>query len=371
MNSVIILAAGTGSRAKQNKNKILVPVGGGDNSLIRSLSAFLKSGLFGEYIVAVNKSDEKEIRSFLPETVKTVAGGNTRTESVKNALKEVTGDYVLIHDAARPYLSERLIKDCLAAAEKHGGAIPVVPSRDTVCEAKDGRITDYLGKDGLFSVQTPQAFDTAKLREAYAFAKDKAFNDDGEVYKNRFGELFAVTGDKENVKLTYPEDFAKFSQKEYRFGTGFDCHRLVTGRKLILGGVEIPHDKGLLGHSDADALVHAVMDAVLSACAMRDIGYYFPDTDERYKDADSMELLKTVLNLIAEKGFKVSSVSAVVMAEKPKLKNFIPAITESLAAALSLDVSAVGLSATTLEGLGFVGREEGICVSATATVIKL
>ena len=155
-----------------------------------------------------------------------------------------------------------------------------------------------------------------------------------------------------------------------RFGTGLDCHRLVKDRKLILGGVEIPHDKGLLGHSDADALTHAVMDAILSACALRDIGFWFPDSDEKYKDADSMKLLSEVLGMIKEKRFKVESVSAVIMAEKPKLMKYIPLVTENLANAIHLSTDKVGISATTLEGLGFVGREEGICVHANAVVIK-
>ena len=370
MNSVIILAAGRGSRAKQGKNKVLVPVCG-DNPLSLSLSAFIKSGLFGEYIVAVNPSDKEEIKSFLPEFVKTVNGGNTRTLSVINALKEVTGEIVLIHDAARPFVSEKIVKDCVAAAKEHGGAIPVVPSSDTVCGVKDGKVCGYLGKDGLYFVQTPQAFRTEEIKKAYAAAGGKAFNDDGEVYKNFFGELFCVSGEKSNVKLTYPEDFSIKSEKEYRFGTGFDCHRLTAGRKLILGGVTVPHDKGLLGHSDADVVAHAVMDALLSACAMRDIGYYFPDTDEKYKDADSMILLKKVVAMVKDAGFIPHGVSACVMAEKPKLKDFIPKIKENLAAALNIPCDRVGVSATTLEGLGFVGREEGICVSATATAVKL
>ena len=154
-----------------------------------------------------------------------------------------------------------------------------------------------------------------------------------------------------------------------RIGHGYDVHRLVEGRKLILGGVEISNDKGLLGHSDADVLTHAVMDAILSAVALKDIGYHFPDSDAQYKNADSMKLLEKVLCLVDEKGYKVSSISACIMAEKPKLLPHVPAITESLANALKIKTSEVGIGATTLEGLGFVGREEGICVHATAVVI--
>ena len=365
MNSVIIAAAGVGLRAKTGKNKILFDMG----CLSMCLSAFKDSGVIDEFIVAARPKDIEEIKTFLPPYVKIAEGGATRTESVKNALSFVTGDVVLIHDAARPYVSARIIKDCCAAAKRFGGAVTAVPSTDTVCKADENFVCEYCGKKGVFSVQTPQAFLTDKIKEAYAFAGDKSFNDDGEVYKNRFGTLAVVEGERTNVKLTYPEDF-NAKPIDYRFGTGFDCHKLVPGRKLILGGVTIPHEKGLLGHSDADVLTHAVMDAIFSACAMRDIGYWFPDTDEKYKDADSMLLLKKTLDIVGKEGFRVKSVSACIMAERPKLKNIIPDITKSLAAALNVSESDVGISATTLEGLGFVGREEGICVHATATVEK-
>ena len=178
-------------------------------------------------------------------------------------------------------------------------------------------------------------------------------------------------GSSNNVKITYPEDFDLFTQiKDIRFGVGFDCHKLVENRKLILGGIEIPHDKGLLGHSDADVLTHAIMDAILSSLSLRDIGYHFPDKDPAYKDADSMKLLENVLLLIKEKGYRVKSISATIMAEKPKLLSFIPKITNNLSTALNISESDVGIGATTLEGLGFVGREEGICVHATAITIK-
>ena len=156
-----------------------------------------------------------------------------------------------------------------------------------------------------------------------------------------------------------------------RIGHGYDVHRLVEGRKLIIGGVDIPHTLGLLGHSDADVLIHAIMDATLSACSMRDIGYWFSDKDPKYKDADSMKLFDRVLEMITEKGYKIKNISAVIMAEKPKLLGFIPEITNNLAKVLDLSPEFVGIGATTLEGLGFVGREEGICTHATATLVRI
>lgn len=366
--TVIIAAAGSGERAKQNKNKIFTEIGG-SVCLKKTFDAFYNSELIDEYIVAAKPEETAEIKALLPDFVKVVAGGKVRTESVKNALKVTTGDIVLIHDGARPFVTTDIIKNCIESAIEYGSGVAAIPSRDTVIRnGQNG--TDYLGKSGLFLIQTPQGFRTEEIKRAYEIAGDKVFNDDGEVYLNCFGSVKLVEGNIRNVKLTYPEDFERVNYKERRFGTGFDCHRLVENRKLILGGVEIPHDKGLLGHSDADVLTHAIMDAILSACALRDIGFWFPDSDEKYKGADSMKLLAEVLRIVGEKRFKPESVSAVIMAEKPKLLKHIPAITESLANALGVAPEKVGISATTLEGLGFVGREEGICVHANAVVVK-
>lgn len=366
--SVILACAGKGERAGQNKNKLLVSVSGA-TAIQRVYNAFKKTGLINQYIICAAKRDEKEIAALLSgEDYVFSDGGNTRTQSVKNALSLVTGDVVLIHDGARPFVSARIIKDVIAAASEKGGAITATPTRDTVYSVKN---ENYLGKDGLYLVQTPQGFKTELIKKAYLLAGDGVYNDDGEVYKTFIGELAVVNGETDNVKITYPEDLIRLNgDTGVRFGTGFDCHELVAGRKLILGGIEIPHGKGLKGHSDADVLTHAVMDALLSAAAKRDIGYHFPDTDPKYEGADSMMLLKEVLSIIKKDGYRPKSVSAVIMAQKPKLLDYIPKITVNLAEALGVSAENVGITATTLEGLGFVGREEGICVHANAVIDK-
>ena len=366
--SLILACAGKGSRAGFNNNKIWETIDG-KPVIEHALSAFKSSNKIDEFIITASIDDYDKINALYGAECKVVLGGSTRTESVLNALNEVSGEIVLIHDGARPFVTDKMICDCIECASIYGGAIPAVPSRDTVI-VKDGNVTKtYLGKNQIYSVQTPQGFKTNLIKDAYACARDKTFNDDGEVFKEYIGELFVYDGDYQNLKLTYPEDFTS-KQPIPRFGVGFDSHRLVENRKLILGGVEIPHDKGLLGHSDADVLTHAIMDAILSALSLRDIGYHFSDKDPQYKDACSMNLLKRVLTMIDQKGYKVSSVSASIMAEKPKLLKHIPNITLSLATALSIDIDKVGITATTLEGLGFVGREEGICVHATAVLIE-
>ena len=367
--SLILACAGKGVRAGFNQNKLLVEQQG-KTVLEHTLSAFYDSCLIDEIVIATNKEDFDFVSNLAKDKATVVLGGDTRTESIKNALEKVNGDIVLIHDGARPFVSKELINNCIETAKEFGSAIPILPTRNTIVKAKQGGVENYLGKDELNNVQTPQGFLTDKIKKAYENATDKIFNDDGEVYLNCFGSLNTYAGESQNVKLTFKEDF-ELAKPTYRFGTGFDCHKLVENRKLILGGVIIPHDKGLLGHSDADVLTHAIMDAILSALALRDIGYHFSDKDPKYKDANSMELLKTVLDMVKDNGYKVESVSATIMAEKPKLLGYIPEITKSLSTALGIEKEFVGIGATTLEGLGFVGREEGICTHATATLIKI
>lgn len=378
--SLILACAGKGERAGFNQNKLLVSIDG-KTIIERTLYTIYNSGLIDDIFVVVAPFDQEQIVSIIKNafpnalngknrpSIKIITGGQTRTESVNNALREVESDIVLIHDGARPYLTNKLIKDCIDGAMKFGGVIPVIPTSDTIVKVEEDCVENYLGKGGLYSVQTPQAFFTSQIKEAYSKIGDNNFNDDGEVYKNCFGKVNTILGEKENVKLTFQEDF-NVGVVADRCGTGFDCHRLVENRKLILGGIEIKHDKGLLGHSDADVVAHAVMDSMLSACALRDIGYYFPDNDEKYKDADSMKLLEIVVEMVKEKGYAVKNVSVCIMAEKPKLKNYIPLISQNLANALAIHTNDVGVSATTLEGLGFVGREEGICVSCSVLLKK-
>ena len=366
--SLILTCAGKGTRAGFDKNKLLLPVDG-QVCFLKALSVFIDSGLVDEYVITANQTDYEEIKRLSPDFVKVVLGGASRSQSIKNALLHITGDIVLIHDGARPFLSKNLVDDCIKTVVNFGSAIPCLPSINTIANVDGDEIKEYVGKSGLYSVQTPQGFITEDIKRAYACAGEKDFNDDGSLYMAYVKPPHVFIGEKDNVKLTFKDDFTPTS-KTVRFGTGFDCHKLVESRKLILGGVEIPNDKGLLGHSDADVVTHAVMDAILSGAGLRDIGFYFPDSDPKYEGANSIDLLKEVITLAKNEGFNVKSVSAVIMAEKPKLLKHIPTIKESLANALSIPVSEIGLGATTLEGLGFVGREEGICTHANVVLEK-
>ena len=368
--SLILTCAGKGERAGFGKNKLLVKVNG--KTCIEKVYQTVKNcGLIDQIIVTSSPADTDEIRGLLGEDVIIVTGAETRSGSVRNALELVTGDIVLIHDGARPFVTKRIISDCIESVIKYGSGIVAVPSSDTVCVTEEESVTHYLGKDKIYSVQTPQGFFTEDIRSAYDKAGSQTFNDDGSVYKKYLSNPHVVLGDRKNVKITYADDFELLNtDNTCRIGVGFDCHKFELGRKLVLGGVEIPYEKGLLGHSDADVLIHAIMDATLSACSMRDIGYWFSDKDPKYKDADSMKLFDRVLQMIDEKGYKIKNISAVIMAEKPKLSSFVPSITQSIALRASLDNSDVGITCTTLEGLGFVGREEGICVQASVSLVN-
>lgn len=394
--SVIIAAAGKGERAGFKRNKLLERINGKPVIL---LTAEVFDNLTGidEIIVTYREGEKEELQNAL-KPVKTplrfVTGGETRFLSVKNALKTVKSPVVLIHDGARPFVTRETVLKCAETAEKFGSAIVTLPCRDTVITTDGFGHAVSSTRKNLCLAATPQGFKTADILRGYELAGDgNGFTDEAGVYIDFIGECKVIEGNPENVKLTYKSDFLSdnsdktrqadgfsgnaeslrlggASSKDIRVGTGFDLHKLVAGRDLILGGVKIPHDKGLLGHSDADVLTHAVMDALLSSLSLRDIGYHFSDKDPQYKDISSMVLLKKVMDMITAKGYAVNNVSAVVMAEKPKMSAYVDKISESLAAALNIGKARVGVTLTTLEGIGTVGREEGIAVQAYVSVIK-
>ena len=371
MISVILVCAGSGERAKLNKNKLLFTFNG-KTVFEHTIEKFINHPQINEIVVAVSNEAYVEFCEIVYhndyKNVVIIEGGKTRTESVKNALEKVKGEIVLIHDGARPFVTNKIIDDCIFSVNYYGSGITAVPSVDTLAYCENDLIT-ATHREGFFKIQTPQGFFTEDIKKAYAqIEKGESFTDDSAVYSKFIKPAHLCQGSNENIKLTYPEDFEKLSPP--RIGEGFDLHKLVEGRKLILGGIEIPHHKGLLGHSDADVLTHAIMDAILSACSLRDIGYHFPDTDPKYKGISSIKLLERVLNLIDEEGYKVCNVSAVIMAEKPKLMSFIPKISTFLSEIIHIPPTDLGITCTTLEGIGIVGREEGIAVRSSVIVKK-
>lgn len=369
--SVIICAAGKGERAGFGKNKLLVPLLG-EPALFHTLKKFDIPEI-DEVIVTSSEYDYKEICALAsPFGFKVVKGGTTRTDSVKNALEKVSGEIVLIHDGARPFVSRELILSCIQSVKTCGSGICALPATDTAVYASAKVIRERLDRSSLYLLQTPQGFLTADIKRAYALAGDKVYTDDSSVYGEYIGAPKIVDGEKTNIKLTYKEDFLRgypsvIAGHGNRVGFGVDTHCFGEGNSVTLAGVKIACDKGLIAHSDGDVIIHAVMDALLSAAGLKDIGHYFPDTDGRFKGADSGRLLKETVKLVNGAGYTPVNLSISVQAEKPKLAPHINKMKENLSALTGVPAENIAVAAGTNEGLGFVG--EGLGITAYCTVM--
>ncbi len=362
--SIVVCAAGIGSRAGFDKNKLLVPYEG-DCALSKLLAKLRFEGV-DEIVLSIHPQDEEEIVQICApyEPVKKVYGGATRSQSVYNALRQVTGEVVLIHDGARPYITKKIIEQCYQSVLAFGSGICAVPSVDTVALADNASVESVPDRNRCYLVQTPQGFFTKDIKGAYekAFAAgDTQFTDDSSLYGKYVGKPRLCLGDKKNVKLTFAEDFLSPA----RVGFGVDTHAFGKEQDfIVLGGVKVPSESGLIAHSDGDVLLHAVMDALLSAVGLKDIGHYFPDTDPRYQGADSARLTEEVVKLVEDKGYCVHNISVAVQAEKPRLARYIDGMRQRLADLLHIDEEDVGVTAGTNEGLGYVGEGKGITVYA-------
>lgn len=380
--SAVLVAAGSSTRMGFDKLGFDL---GGETVLHRSIRAFEQCPAVSEIILVVGKNHEFAAQQAkdCAKPVCLVPGGATRAESAKNGVLQAREPLVAIHDAARPFVSRVVIEAALEAAAACGAAAPAVPVKDTIKQAVcgDGRtvpagciVHTTPERSGLYAVQTPQCFDRAEYLAALAEldeAKARLVTDDCSLFELTGRSVQLTQGDYANLKITTREDLpAERKEEEHpmRIGHGYDVHRLVEGRKLIMGGVEIPFEKGLLGHSDADVLTHAVMDAVLGAAALGDIGKHFPDNDPAYAGADSLKLAQRVGEILHENGWKIGNIDATVLCQRPKLAPHIPAMRTNLAAAFGLPVEAVSVKATTEEHLGFTGEGLGIAAHAVALI---
>lgn len=369
--SAILLAAGNSSRMN-GVNKQLLPLEG-IPILIRSALAFEQCAEIAEIVIAAREADRAEILSLcekyrITKLKAVVCGGSTRADSAALAFRETSEtEFVAIHDGARPFADPALISSVLRAAEESGAAIPAVPVKDTIKRAENGIVLETPDRSALYAAQTPQVFRRSLYREMLALG-ESGVTDDSALAERLGIRVRLAEGSPRNLKITTPDDLTAgeallHTKKEpfLRIGHGYDVHRLVPDRRLILGGAAIPYTLGLLGHSDADVLVHAVMDALLGALALGDIGKHFPDTDPAYAGADSILLLRRVVSLVREKGYRVSNLDATISAEKPKLAPYIGAMRENLAAACGVSADRISVKATTEEGLGLKG--EGIAAT--------
>ncbi len=376
--SALIAAGGRGLRFGAAQPKQFLSLGG-RSILERSVDVFRNCDVIDDVVVAVPPELAVDPPASLlakGKPLEIVAGGARRQDSVANAFARVVdrADVVVIHDAARPFVSDETIRRTVAAAVESGAAIAAIAAHDTVKRAGANRIvTATLPREEIFLAQTPQAFRTAVLKEALALGVDAT---DEAMLAERAGHAVQIVeGDLRNLKITTPADLAMAERllgisspasATMRIGNGYDLHRLVAGRPLILGGVTIPFDKGLLGHSDADVICHAVTDAVLGAAGAGDIGRHFPDTDAAWKGANSIDLLRKAMTIVTGGGFVVGNVDVVVIAQQPKLVPHVDAICANLAAALGCDASQISVKGKTNEGLDSMGAGESIAVHAVA-----
>lgn len=371
MAGVLIAAAGTGSRTGLKENKIFFCING-QPMIQKTVEVFLKHPLVEGVTVICAPKDKERIKSILGERVDYVRGGGTRGESVFNGLKAVRKKYdvVLIHDAARPFVTAEIITRVLEAAASGQGAAAGVPVTDTVKRC-DGNcmVADTPPREQLWLAQTPQAFMLEEIYKAYLAAGEQSYTDDAAVFEAWGGKVQLVPGSYDNIKITTAVD-VKRKRELFLSGIGFDVHRLTQGRPLILGGEVIPYQMGLDGHSDADVLVHAVMDALLGAAGLGDIGRYFPDTEERWRGISSMELLHHVMQLLRENGFGVINISAVISAQRPKLCEHLKKMAQNIARIVDVPEKRVNIAATTTEYLGFEGRGEGISARSIVMLVK-
>ena len=361
--TAILVAAGASRRMGFDKLSYRLP--GGATVLETSLQAFAAHPRVGQ-IVLVAGANLESCRALAARCAKpctAVPGGATRADSVRAGLGAATGALVAIHDAARPFVSEAVITAALEAAERCGAAAPAVPVKDTIKIADAaGQVQQTPDRASLFAVQTPQCFSRALYLQALARVQgDKArlVTDDCSLFELAGFPVTLTQGDYANLKITTREDLK--GERTMRFGHGYDVHRLVEGRRLILGGVDIPYEKGLLGHSDADVLLHAV-------AALGDIGQHFPDSDPRYKGADSLKLLQAVGDMLRKAGYTVGNIDATILCQAPKLAPYIPLMRQNIAACLGMDVGRVSVKATTEEHLGFTGAGQGIAAHAVAGI---
>lgn len=386
--SVIIAAAGKSSRMGGADKQFLLLAG--RPVLAHTIQVFEDSPLVAEIVVVVAEVNVKRVESLAAEQQwhKVAAvrpGGERRQDSIWQGLLALSpsSSWVAIHDGARPFVTGEMISRVLSEAKQSGAAVAAVPVKDTIKIVSADRVTRQTpDRTGLWAAQTPQIFRHELIREAYRNAIDRNLpvTDDAQLVENIGHPVRVCLGSYDNVKITTPEDLALAEmiinrksdlQPAARVGIGYDVHSLVPGRRLVLGGVEIPYDRGLEGHSDADVLLHAIMDALLGAAGLGDIGKHFPPGDPAYKDISSLTLLKTVAEKLRDRHWRIGNVDATVVAEKPKLAPFISTMVENTAEGLGVAPDRISIKATTTEGLGFAGRGEGLAAYATALLEEI
>jgi 2-C-methyl-D-erythritol 4-phosphate cytidylyltransferase / 2-C-methyl-D-erythritol 2,4-cyclodiphosphate synthase len=370
----LIVAAGSGSRVGGELPKQYRIVRG-QPMLRHSYATLSVHPDISDVYVAIGDGQEDLARDSLKGLASPplIAGGATRRESVQRglvAIAAVGADYVLIHDAARPFLTARVIDDLIAALADAPGAVPALPVVDSLARG-DGALSDTVEREGLWRIQTPQAFHFDAIYSAHQSWSGEEPSDDARMIMGNGKKVQIIAGDEKLAKFTFAADFAgSDDMPTIRNGSGFDVHRLVEGEELWLCGVQIPHSKGLSGHSDADVAIHALTDAILGALALGDIGDHFPPSDAQWRGASSDRFLAHAIKLATDMGYALANADVTIICEAPKIGPHKTTMRARLADIMAVDVTRVSVKATTTEMLGFTGRGEGIAAQAMATFEK-
>lgn len=378
--TAIIAAGGRGERLGHARPKQLLPIGGRP-ILERSVEVFIAHPAIAEVVVALPPDLAADPPAYLRARVKpvvVVAGGARRQDSVRRAFLAASesSDVVVVHDAARPFATADLIMRTIEAAAESGAALAAVACRDTVKRVDRERspyvVAETLPREQIYLAQTPQAFRREVLRDALALGEGMDATDEAALAERAGHTVRIVEGEASNIKVTTRDDLAmaeamvRPADGAGRVGTGYDLHRLVPDRRLVIGGIVIPSDTGALGHSDADVACHAITDAILGAAGCGDIGRLFPDTDPRWKDASSLDLLGRAAAVVREAGCEIGNIDVTIVLERPKIRDYVDPMRAAIAGALGVDAASVSVKGKTNEGVDAVGCGEAIAAHAVA-----
>lgn len=376
---VILVAAGRGTRLGAGVPKQLLELGG-RSILRRSVGAFDAHPDVAEIVVVLPPEMVEQGASLVGATSRPcrfAAGGERRQDSVREGFAALSphADVILIHDAARPFADRALIDRVIAGARERGAVVPAVQARDTVkrVRAGDGKVSETIPRDEIWLAQTPQGFRRDVLSDAVTMGASTDATDEAMLAERAGHAVHVVAGSDANIKITTRDDLDRARgafAAAVRVGTGYDLHRLVEGRRLVLAGVDLGADRGPLGHSDGDVLCHAIVDAIFGAASLGDIGRHFPNTDPAWKDAAGLDLLRRAVAIVRAAGFVVDSVDATVILERPKLAPRIDEMRSAVAAALGVSIDRVSVKGKTNEGVDAVGRGEAIAAHAVAVLLS-